>query len=336
MDLNKPLSINMEKAASISGVLKDESGKPISQAYLYLHTAHESCERGGAKTGPDGKFSFADLGAGEYVVDFYSTNRARKAHYAEVKAGEDYVVDWVKPGVSTVEGVVTVKGKPVAGAGAYAQLAGVPMSVAVDGTASDGSYRLSLPKPGTYLISVTKGEWRQPDYVNTRKSASVRPGVNHIDIALPGGVVSGVVRDPKTKKPVSGASVSAYHRAWEQEKYGSMTSWRTQHTKPAWWSDKSAKTDKAGRFELVGMEPGEWVLDATWGDGKGRARSGVLRIGRDEEKTGIVLEPGGIGSAEVTVVDARTGEAIRDVFVICTSQSGPPVNPERDPAKPGG
>lgn len=54
-------------AATISGSLFDTTGVAIPDAKLVLHSADTSADLDGT-SGPDGKFSFGDLAAGQYIL----------------------------------------------------------------------------------------------------------------------------------------------------------------------------------------------------------------------------------------------------------------------------
>ncbi|HEY7303211.1 MAG TPA: M56 family metallopeptidase [Bryobacteraceae bacterium] len=54
-------------AATISGSLFDPTGVAVPDAKLVLHSAETSADLEGT-SGPDGKFSFGDLGAGQYIL----------------------------------------------------------------------------------------------------------------------------------------------------------------------------------------------------------------------------------------------------------------------------
>ena len=326
----RPFTAAMDRAASISGVMADASAKPASGVRTSVRSGDGAFKYGEVTTGPDGRFQFADLPPGECQVEASDNRRVSKVCSIELRAGEDCVVDWNAPSACAIEGVVTMKGKPVSDAHLLAYPEGKPMYCAIGDTGPDGSYRLPIRKPGAYRVAASRGEWGRPDHVYVRRLVYVRPGASRLDVVLPGASLSGVLRDSMTKKPLANADVTAYRRAWEQDKYGAVINWSAQHAGAVWWSEKSAKADKSGRFQFTNMEPGEWILAASLAGGKGSAQGRPFRLGRDEQKRGIVLEPSKTGSAEVAVIDARTGKPIRDAFAVCVNREGMASYPERD------
>lgn len=75
-------------AATISGTLFDTTGVAIPDAKLVLHSAETSADLDSA-SGPDGKFSFSDLAAGQYILRAEKTGFTDLLREFTVNAGDD-------------------------------------------------------------------------------------------------------------------------------------------------------------------------------------------------------------------------------------------------------
>jgi TonB family protein len=75
-------------AATISGSLFDPTGVAVADAKLVLHSAETSADLEGT-SGADGKFSFADLGAGQYILRVEKPGFTDLLREFTVKAGSD-------------------------------------------------------------------------------------------------------------------------------------------------------------------------------------------------------------------------------------------------------
>jgi hypothetical protein len=102
----------------------------------------------------------------------------------------------------------------------------------------------------------------------------VRPGARVELLLLPGGSISGTVLGPGGK-PIEGAVVRP-----ERESRGS------------WLAGRAEKTDAAGRFEIVGLDPGPYALVARHADHGVGVTAGITLERDAESSADVVLAPG--------------------------------------------
>jgi len=327
VNLNRPLWFSMEPGATISGSVFDEPGKPLVDTTIEIRSKDGSLA-GKMKPDAGGKFLFADLGPGEYIIQQSSAGKVRKLHYAAVGAGEQYQVDWNRPGESLLEGTITRKGAPVAGANLalYPENQGWYDALGESGT--DGTFRLNVPKAGVHMLMTSLGKWHASDSVEVNSRVVIEPGTNHLQIELPGAEVSGRMMDRKTGKPLAGVAIQLFTRKTELEFIGRERVPFSVSLTPQWFSVLgTTRTDGDGRFTLRNVGDGECLIALSNGTND-NIPSLPFTVGKNEKKECTVEIPL-VGSAHISVVDAATGKPIPDEEAICVDAQGFCFYPER-------
>ena len=340
VDCRQPFVARLAKAATIQGTILDESGKPRTGVKVDAD-AEGNISFGQATTDANGRFVFTDLPPGNFQVRELKGNKWARIHNATIAAGQTYTVDWDKAGEATLEGAVTLRGKPVAGIEVMLHDAVKPDMAANAETSADGRYHLNIPKAGRYRLSFQKGDWMDPNKIYQRQTIELKVGQNGLDVPLPGASLTGQVIDQATQKPLIGATVRAYLRQPEKDAYGE-DSWSAQHTDPWWFPKNEVKTDGNGHFEMRNMAAGEWLVGVNQPQQKptwiGQTPSQLFNLKQDEEKKDFqfILPP--MGSARVTVVDAQTKQPLTDFRATCVNASGftfhPPMKEMKTAATP--
>jgi protocatechuate 3,4-dioxygenase beta subunit len=126
-----------------------------------------------------------------------------------------------------------------------------------------GTYELSGVSPGRYRVGARKPGYLPMGFDGPRSSESGRVievdgqhGLSQVDIVLPRlGAIEGRITD-ETGSPVEGATVSVVQARFE----GGRRVLASPAGVPRW-------TDDRGRYRVVGLEPGRYVVRATPGSG---------------------------------------------------------------------
>jgi Carboxypeptidase regulatory-like domain len=126
-------------------------------------------------------------------------------------------------------------------------------------TDEHGRYELINLPPGRYVVTARKNPYLELAYGQTRPEQSAQPvivgsaeTVRGVDLKLPlGGVISGRVID-EYGGPVAYADVTVMRLRFVNEQY-------------AWIATgPSARTDDLGEYRIVGLEPVEYLVAATY------------------------------------------------------------------------
>lgn len=327
-NLSEPFRARMLRGATVRGVATDDSGRPEKGASVSVIDADCFVDYDSAKTDADGKFCVADLPPGPFMIQQLVGNEGKKIHEVTLAIGQDYTVDWNRVEPCQVEGKVTMDGASVDGAHVIVNyLTGGKMFVGFSDTGKDGHYRFSVHKPGKYLITYSKGEWGDPNHIEFNDTIAIRPGKNRFDASFPSGAISGRLTDAKTGRPMAGVNVCAYSLRTEdavrQEIGADGKDWSWQHTQPWWWPRNSSTTDADGKFEMSGLAEGNWAIAEMSENTSGRATPVArVRINKNEKRTGLIAKTPALGSAEIKVVDGKTGKLVARAAPFCVNDWG--------------
>ncbi|MHB9027596.1 MAG: carboxypeptidase regulatory-like domain-containing protein, partial [Candidatus Latescibacterota bacterium] len=221
------IRVNLEKETAISGVIRDRSGKPVSGAEVRILLARPADYRDSfwdnrllpekmkAITGKNGRYRIPNLPP-ESTLRLAVIAPGYALLYREKVISGQKDVDFRLTPEGRVEGRVTFQsgGSPAAGVSVCLtsdQIVGMRKFQTAQ-TDSQGRYRISNVPPGRHTVSFLPDsgfpEWVANDVilveVNEGKTAT------GVDLQLiKGGIITGIVIEKETRKPIDGVSVSA-------------------------------------------------------------------------------------------------------------------------------
>jgi protocatechuate 3,4-dioxygenase beta subunit len=307
----EPLRTSLDKGATIIGTAPAQLGRTPTDGRIDFQNTDLGLYSYGidGKVQPDGSFKVVDLPAGHYMVTYYpeGTHESTAHQSFELKSGQTYQVDWEKQGPVKLEGRVTNNGKPVAQAevSANARRPGAYWCGSVK-TEKDGSYELTLSKPGTYLINCHLGEWTDPNRSYGNKTLELVEGTNKLDFHLPYSSISGRLVDKLTGRPVPNANTILYIRDTYQHRMGTDAGVTYTPIKPMWLPANRCKTGKDGKFTVPNLRAGEWLVCVSLSDEGDTISSVYLRLADGEAKTGLIAKLPPTGSAKFRAAGMKT------------------------------
>ena len=312
----------LSSGARLYGQLRDVEGAPEAGVDVFASTATGSFFRK-ASTDPDGNWAVQGLAPGAYNVtrmdfsmDLGSDNPASYLQdivYKQVTLEQDEIrrVDLAaSQGGTRLEGKVSSALGPEANAMIWALREDGPGGLRFGTTDNDGEYSIEGLAEGHYLLqvlpstSVVAGAGSQP-MAPVSKDVTIGPGpVQHLDVHVAGGTLTGEVIEKGNGRPIGGVRVIL-----ERTDAGGARSIFVQATggrvAEAW-------SDEAGRFVFGHLEDG--VYDVVAGGvnllGLGEKGWSITRVegvavaeGRDGFTVEVELEPG--GGIQGVVTDSR-------------------------------
>jgi len=246
------------RAGSVSGVVTDSAGDPISGVVVYVYD-ESYYSVGSATTDSAGLYSVGGLASGEYRVEFISYRRVLTEWFQDqpdfdsatpvvvVEGSNTSGVDAVLTRTGSISGAVTdTLGAPVEGVRVYVRVGSGSWGNLTD---SSGAYSLDGLAPGEYRVEfrdydgVFLSEWfdDKSDF-DSATPVVVTEGseTGGVDAVLSlAGSVSGVVTD-SAGDPISGISVTARDASNEYV--------------------RSATTGPSGAYSIGGLASGEYRL----------------------------------------------------------------------------
>lgn len=247
-------TISLEKGLAIEGVVSDEAGNPVPNAYVTCSPHRNPGARPtpalsrpeGDRTDVEGKFRIEKLTPGVYDLGARADGFA-EATLDTVDAGATRVRITLSPGLSIEGRVLFPSGKPAANVSVTAQAeGGRGRGGRTDG---EGHFEITELPDGIYRLTVSGNGFRfgpggaQTDRESFRDTTleGISAGTRDLLIRLDAGLsIGGVVVDEQGS-PVANGFVFA--------------------TGPD-NSRSFARTDEQGRFELSGLAPGKFRLQA--------------------------------------------------------------------------
>jgi hypothetical protein len=182
--------------------------------------------------------------------------------------------------------VVDANGRPLPSATVKALITNA--SFRSDGetvSGGDGSFRLEQLADGHYFLSATLEGYSQ----GSRQR--VTSGTTDLVLKLlPQGSVSGMVVDEETGKPVTSFELSVYRHL--------------NGRKPARVGINKSFRSSDGRFELKGLDPNQYILEAR-ASGYAASRSEPFTAARGETASGVTVEMNRGGSIAGVVTNAN-------------------------------
>ena len=272
--------------------------------------------RGETTTDASGHFTFEHVTPGEWAVsaapslsEMGRSMRGKSGQSAFVEAMGDLVSETVtvvdgqvvevflggepkRP--VRVFGVVSRGGEPVSGAQVYAVAEGkaVFQGMKTSVTDADGSYELTVDRPGPYSISANSEQIGVEVMVDV-----VRAEQMQVDLLIPLGGIQGTVRAPSGEQ-AEGVRLSIQR----EDGLGRMR-----------WAGSQATTDADGAYSFDDLEAGRYTVRANvsgWGGpggsvetGWGNEVIGGIEVEKDRVTAGIDFELEGAGGVKGLVRD---------------------------------
>ncbi len=301
--------IQLGVADSITGMVTDEQGRPVKGAQLSARPA-EPIPGGryvSARSAEDGRFSLDGLTPGLYRVGVRPQRGGLEAAFVEVPSGTADV-SLTLPAPGEISGrVLQPDGQPVTSCSLrLSPVSGGAGSVFTRVRDPDGNFSLSGLSPGEYRVSASSPDGsNSPGTVVLVASGGRVPGI--VLTLMPPGVVTGRVLS-ETGRPIVGAQVHA------------------STTSRAGSSGRgSARSDRDGGFELKGLRPGTYRIQASK-DGMIALTEGIVVLSGVVATADIRFRP--TGGILVTVLD-ESGVPIPGASVHVRSTGGifVPVRP---------
>jgi protocatechuate 3,4-dioxygenase beta subunit len=208
-EAGEPVELALGPTASIRGVVVDERKQPVAGATVAIRDPNPTwSSRGDNVTGvtqADGRFTIDGVLAGAYETSVWPYERRDRTTRRELvvpASGLDGVELVVERG-STVNGVVTLGHRPLAGARVYLKGAFSDQSE----SDAEGRFRIRAVEPGDYPIyaeAIQDGAFTNGPSVHVEAGSDVNGITLELDLA---GTISGVVVDQRGA-PVPGAYLS--------------------------------------------------------------------------------------------------------------------------------
>jgi hypothetical protein len=313
------ISTAAEPAKPLAGRVVDENDQPLAGAGVRAmgrKGASDSIEElASATTGTDGRFSLdGELRQKAYIV---ATKKGKCFDWAypALKRNAELVLRLGK--ATTIEGsVIGEAGKPVAGAAVNGSLklqSPYHLPSAPDGllkakTDSQGHFSFdNLPAGALVGFDLTATGYARALCVDEHGNGPFVPGQRGLRFVLPPeGQLEGVVCEKGTIAPLVDVWVQAH---------GSVTSGQ-------YWA--KAKTDKDGRFRIVGLSGGKyeteiigvgdalptWIVSEEKRDESNPWHGHRVQVEPGKTASGVKIEATRGGTLEVVLTDAATGKPI--------------------------
>jgi uncharacterized GH25 family protein len=301
------------EGGALAGRIRGEDGRGIEGAALRLVRAGDAEEPVVAETGHEGVYRAERLEPGVWRVEIEGLVGALAGAeaIAEIVEGQTTTLDVHLEGGGRIEGRVTRRGIPVAGATVELLLAsdtaGVPVRTLVTTTGPGGGFAWDHLEAGTYVVDVVDGVVRRAATLELIDRDRLQ-----VDLELDEGRLVGVVRD-LDGRGVGGARVEATGLS-----IGTASVW----------------TDPEGRFLLTGLPPGSYDLLATAPGRPPGRRTGVrAEPAGSEERVEVVLGLG--GSVHLAVLD-ETGRGVAGASVWVEATDGRALHPRAYVTDPTG
>jgi hypothetical protein len=183
-----------------------------------------------------GAYELRGIPPGRVYLGAEVRNSRSLARTVEMPRDRDLTVNFEFPSGARLSGRVTHRGKPVVGATVNPRQPRTQGELSIDGatTTAQGDYVIEDLPPGEYFLRIANYRSRLIQVADDMV----------FDMDVPSAQLSGRVLEAGGKVPVSGAEVVI------------------------WWTEDPARirqfanTDHLGRFVIVGLEPGDFVLSA--------------------------------------------------------------------------
>lgn len=262
------LRVELHAGGTLVGGVDDDTGAPSPGVEVYAHRISRGAvvqglrEYATVKTGADGGFRIAHLGAGEYRVEYRAPARmawsptATRLASASLVDGEDTALERVQlaRGASLRVVARTADGAPIPHQTMKVSIlpmaqGGAPHKVDAR-TGADGAFQIDNLVGGTYQIAVRS---ERHGHARGRELRLQTAGLTTFEAAFPDAFeLVGTVVDAE-HQPVVGALVDVYAPVPQPELPAIGRA-------PDDFSGNFTHTDEAGRFRVAGLSEGSYQL----------------------------------------------------------------------------
>jgi hypothetical protein len=287
--------IEMERGASIAGVVVDQQNKPLTDMYVRAALLQGGAETSaGDSTESDGRFKLDGLVAGDYGITLRSSRSYRRSSgiAAEVSVSDKQDVTGIRLVYEEAEGltitgrVLDSSGNPIEDASVYASGKNSHGSTRSD---ANGAYEIAGLEEGLFTVSANHRRYSSTDVQD------VEAGTLRLDFRLAGrGIVEGNVIAADTGQPVTNFEMTYFNG-------------QVERLQPWMLDNFTAYYDEQGAFSR----------EVEVGDGT------------------VVARAPGFAPAFTSVFDVREGQTVRGVEVrlerggtvegTVTNEAGEPV-----------
>lgn len=268
---------------SISGTVRDTSGKPIAGATVCASLYSDELppdfwEESPCKTADaNGAYEWKDLFVASYHVwasargfrfDYHYPKGPREKTTFKLGAGEHKknVDITLRAGGVEITGIVNdISGGPIAHARVRASMGmwgegGVSPPAETD---DKGAFSLWVPQGNVQVTA-------RADGYAAGSQRGRAPGTFEV-LLTPESSLSGIVIDARTEKPIEGADVNVERSEWE-----------------GFLDFSQKRTDEKGAFRIDGLSPGRFTAIVHGEKGYGRSEGSVL-VGLGQHVTGVIV-----------------------------------------------
>jgi hypothetical protein len=200
------------------------------------------------------------------------------------------------------------------------------------GPAADGSFSFANVTPGRYTLLAATGQGAMMSSVDGRSGSTINPGVRSlfatVELDVTGADISGVTLSLRPALTISGRVVFAGSGTKPPAPQSVRVSLARSGQNPdaiamggrggGGMSPPSADVSETGRFELVGVIPGEYTVAATAPSGW-RLRS-VMTAGRDLLDLPLALDGSLPGADDVVITFSDRRSELTGTLVTATGQ----------------
>lgn len=334
--VNAPLEIVLRRGLGLRGIVKDARG-PVPDAELRLLRSFEFAGgRGGMavqfsvagpaagraeqRSGPDGRFEFRGLSAGDFSLQVRKPGFATRA-LDPVKVAEGaQPLEIVLEAGATISGFVRDRaGKGLEGRTVVAREPGVrgPLAGArtEEPSAGDGAFLIEGLTPGrTYEVALM--DFAAPG----RRGAPVVAPAEGVELVAAGlGRIEGVALDAESGLPLRDFGVSYEAR----ERGGRMIVRGGPRSGALAPGEKVEVQDDEGRFALDGVPAGTWDVEAS-APGYEKARAGAVTLEEGGQATGVEVRLRRGATLSGRVIEEGSGRPVADAEVSAEPQGGEP------------
>jgi len=212
------LTLTVEKGASISGIVVDGGGAPVSEAYVSA-TSENNGTDSSELTEPDGTFKLTGMKAGVYRLEAESMESAKSGKVTQqgikLEKGESLtglrLVLARTPEASISGSVTDAKGQPIEGAWVNANAIQAESHGFAE-SGADGRYEVAVEAGLVYRLEVDHSDY------STEDREGIAAGEREVNFTLEGhGTVEGQVLDGATGEPITNFEVA--HTSGFSESY---------------------------------------------------------------------------------------------------------------------